>query len=205
MTVLVTGTGRCGTTWARDVLLASRVRATHQAIRHEHVLGRIPFPALKDVEVSYEAAPMADVPMWERVIVLVRHPFLVARSWVALNAFDDDGGFFDLHDSIRVHCPAVFDYEEPMLRALAFWVEWNLLALPHADFAAAVETLEPDVLVAECGFQPRYQMEGSVAIRRDVNHLAEHKKPIPPATAGDIPAAYKDRLADLAYQFGYDL
>lgn len=59
---LVTGTGRCGTTWACEALRATGLRVGHQdRIKHRNVLaGRWSLWGV-DGEVSYEAAPLARV------------------------------------------------------------------------------------------------------------------------------------------------
>ncbi len=130
---LVVGTGRCGTTWASEVLQASGIRTAHQSLRHEHVFGADWDANSVDIEVSFEAAPLAA--MYARsgvdVLLLVRNPWAVVHSWLSLGVFwdTDDKDFAALYESIRWHCPAVLDGQTPIERAAAFWVQWNCLAL----------------------------------------------------------------------------
>jgi len=60
MSFLITGTGRCGTTWAYQVLHDAGIEVRHQSYRHEHALGVRPWSwDGYEGEVSYEAGSAA--------------------------------------------------------------------------------------------------------------------------------------------------
>lgn len=203
---LVTGSGRSATGWCAEVLRACGVRAGHQdVIRHEHVLGRTPIDWRDyEVEVSYEAAPLASVMDDRRVVLVIRHPLAVARSWVALGAFDDDSGFGDLRESLARHAPQVLRYSEPVERALVFWYEWNLMVWPHADAVLTVEDLAPRALLDSLGLGDRYD-EAAEFVPRDTNARPHQERPTPMPTWSDAPSDYAARIATFAGHLGYSL
>lgn len=195
--VIIVGTGRCGTEWCARTLRSAGIRASHQAVvRHEHVLGRTPIDWHDyAVEVSYEATPIA-AQVAHRVILVTRHPFPVARSWVALGAFDDDTGFDDLHASIRVHAPEVLGHPDPMVRALRFWCAWNMLGSAQDAEHVRIEDLTADALVGLVGLPARYP---PVRLPRHVNTRAWQKRPITGEPTWDT----VDQLSEIAAMFGY--
>lgn len=202
-TRLVTGTGRCGTGWAAAVLNACGVRAGHQAVvRHEHVLGRTPIDwGDYEVECSYEAAPLAAT--FDRVVVLIRDPFLVAASWCALGVFDDDspGPYGDLYAVLDGWCPEVARQATPPARALVFWHDWNRLALDDADVVLPIDGLHPWTLLAALDLEDRYD-PAAERVSTDVNARRHLKRPVGPVTLDDAPPAYRPRIVALADQAG---
>lgn len=125
---IVTGTGRCGTGWAKTVLSQTGFDVTHQGIRHEHVLSGWPLAdpdtpdracpedvIVPDVgadgDVSFEAAPIAGrlrARGW-RVVLIHRDPVDVVKSWLSRGAFTANFGAThrDWYASITQHTPWV--------------------------------------------------------------------------------------------------
>lgn len=200
--VLVTGTGRCGTEWCAEVLRAAGYHVGHQAvIRHEHVLGRTPIDADGfDVEVSYEAAPLSA--LFTRVVLVHRHPYHVARSWVALGAFDDHSGYDDLHEVLRRYCPRVLRQSDPMGRALMFWNDWNRLTILNANAAVLpIAGLTPAALLAACGLPG----ESTWMVPTDLNNRDAIKRPVRRPTVESIPRETRAEFVALAGLWGYGL
>ena len=150
MNVLVTGTGRCRTAWAAHVLNSGDRICHHQEIRHQHVIqwpvdpadytsgGRLGWP-VADMEnagwsvSSFEAAPLArrlEDRGW-KILLLVRDPFDVIRSWLSLGAFwpGFEAGFRDWGTSLRMYAPEVLEEVDPVARATEFYIRWNQLVL----------------------------------------------------------------------------
>lgn len=153
MRLLITGTGRCKTAWTQAVLSTAGMPITHQGIQHRHCLD----PSLLDdvslSDVSFEAAPLARKLAdrgWE-ILLLVRDPAEVIRSWMSLGAFGPYMAttHIDWWTSMRVHCPSVTrdDTNDPIERATRFYVEWNRLALAaNPSIILPVEGLSAQLL-----------------------------------------------------------
>jgi len=167
--VLVTGSGRCGTTWAWQVLRDAGYPAEHQQIRHEHSrLDGPPIPA-GGIHVSYEAAPLAGelrAAGW-RIVVLLRDPYRVALSWDRLGAFEPDTGYDELHGAVGRWAPEVMFQPDSFNRALAFAYAWPALALPYADAHCLMPETSSPSLLAACGLDPD---RARLAPPRDLNH-----------------------------------
>lgn len=205
--VIVTGTGRCGTEWCAQTLRTYGIPTGHQAVlRHAEVLSEAPIDwGEYRCEVSYEAAPLVGefARAGCRIVLVHRHPYLVARSWVGLGAFDDDTGYDSLHEVLRRWCPNVLTFTSPIQRALVFWYQWTMLALPVADVVLPIWGLTPERLLAACGIPA---VEGPrVFPDSRTNHRDDIKRPTPMPTADDIPSGYRAAIERLATMFGYEL
>lgn len=137
--ILVTGTGRCGTAWAAQVLGIG-----HQAIfRHQHTLGQPWDWGAADGDSSFEAVPLLPQirPTVDRIILLVRHPADVVASWLTLGAFKDDmrarWGLFS--SVLDIHHPTILTETDPIVRAGRYWHDWNIAALPYATHVLRLE------------------------------------------------------------------
>jgi len=136
---LITGTGRCGTHWASRVL-----QCGHQAVfRHEHSLGEPHYWGNQLGDASFEAVPLLPIirPELSRVVLLVRNPYRVIRSWLAVGAFGanmraDYGMWSSVLD---IFFPTVLASDDPVERAARFWCDWNMAVLPYATHVLRVE------------------------------------------------------------------
>ncbi len=176
MRILVTGTGRCGTTWAWKVLRDSGLDVSHQAIRHEHVLGRASLDEALDASqhhVSFEAAPLVpsiDHDEW-RVVTLLRRMGPVAESWVRIGGFPCTDEFSEMRDSITANVSSPLDITspdaDPLTAAKLFWFRWNGMILPNSDAVCGMPGTTPSDLLAACGFLGR---AAPAAPPCDLNH-----------------------------------
>jgi hypothetical protein len=145
--VLITGTGRCRTGWAYRTLHGAGMDITHQGIRHEHAIDR--WRLFEDrSDVSFEAAPLAfalKARGW-RILLLIRDPAEVVRSWMSLGAFSQTMhlSHTEWWTSMRIHTPRVTDESlDPILRATRFYIGWNRLVL-NAEPEAILRVEETD-------------------------------------------------------------
>ncbi len=164
---LITGTGRCGTTWAANTLTANGVPCSHQHIRHEHVLaGAYEWPDGAVGDSSYEAVPLLPHlrPMVAKVVVLVRHPVDVAHSWLQLGVFTDEWRTQDdlLQKVLAKHLPAIYGQPDAASRALWFWLEWNRLALQYADTVLLLNNTTPHRLLTAVDHRHRVPAANSM-------------------------------------------
>jgi hypothetical protein len=135
--VLITGTGRCRTAWAAKWLQSTGMQISHQRIKHDtDPFDWHPQDLPHDFplsDVSFEAAPHAETykNMGYRVVLLIRDPAAVVRSWLSLGAFADTMHL--THEAwwgaISKWAPEVCRAHDPIERATRFYVRWNQLAL----------------------------------------------------------------------------
>jgi len=129
--LLVTGTGRCGTTWFTRALRAAGLEAHHERAFGVHRHGEGEW----EVEVSWLAAPYTPV-RGAYVVHLVRHPLEVIRSRAAWGTFEFDRADLEpwKHEIGRFavgHAPAIARGRSAVERAAIHWVEWNRLVVAH--------------------------------------------------------------------------
>ena len=175
MSFLVTGTGRCGTTWAYQALSSAGAQVRQQSFRHEHALGLEPwFLEDYDGEVSYEAAPAAD--SFDRIVLLWRPCLKVVRSWMGLGVFVPgwEEPYYMLHDSIKRFCPSVLDWRTPAQTGAAFWLEWNELVRERADTVLGIEGLSIFELCNSVGVSLKNDVEELPSDVNNRNDVKEH-------------------------------
>ncbi len=173
---VVTGTGRSGTLWCAETLRAYGVRCGHQDVfRHEHVLGETGWSwGDYDGDASFEAVPMLDR-IDARVVLVVRHPLAVARSWIGLGVF---GPYMRSHwellsRSLDTYFPDVLAQPTPTAQALEFWCEWNRAALAHADAGLLIEEMTPRRLLEAVGYGRLYDDDAVIPARTTNSRSAE--------------------------------
>lgn len=148
---LITGTGRSGTGWCAKVLNGAGVKCGHQSVfKHEHTLtGVMPSWDGWDADSSYEAVPLLPK-LYPNVyvILVIRHPLAVMRSWLEHGAFTDDmpSRFGQFWQVLQKHHPGVMAEKQPVDRVGRYWLEWNASAARHAKAIAPIEELTPRLL-----------------------------------------------------------
>jgi len=148
---LIVGTGRSGTGWCAQALNDAGVKCGHQSVfKHEHTLtGAVPSWGDWDADSSYEAVPvLPKLYPNVNVILVIRHPLQVMRSWLEHGAFTDEmptrfGQFWQV---LQKHHPGVMEQKQPEDRAARYWLEWNVSAARSADAIAPLEQLTPRLL-----------------------------------------------------------
>jgi len=144
---IITGTGRCGTSYAAKLLTEAGMQCTHERVWgfHDADWENPEEPA----ESSWVAAPFLNGPLAKdaRVIHLVRHPKHVIESLVRTNFFDENTGRRDWPYTQFVYdrMPDLLNMESQIDRAAAFYVRWNRMiedSRPDAT-RVPVEAAEP--------------------------------------------------------------
>ena len=199
---LIVGTGRCGTAWAASVLQAHGVQCGHQSIRHQHVLGYGPPFDWGDLQgvASFEAVPALPAlrPQVDRVLLLVRSPLAMARSWLGLGAFGEDmEQQWELFSQVlRRFAPRALDEATPLARAVAYWLDWNRLAAPWADEVLPTDALNGRTLGMALGLALPTGAEG------DRNERTDVKCYVAPPSWGDLPPHLANDACKQAVQWG---
>lgn len=193
MRLLVTGTGRCGSTWLAKAITEAGTPCTHEVYWNWDRHGEGDWQA----EVAWPAAPFT--PITDAYVVhLVRHPLDTIRSrasWGSFSEIPTDTRRYRLGQWAQRVVPAIAEGRSPLEKAAIHWVEWNRLV------AGAAELLRLEDLTAA-----------------DVTRLARIVDP--DAEAGDLPqknngapqlideldwddVAHVPGLLDLAAEYGY--
>lgn len=197
---MVTGCQRSGTAYTAALLTACGWWCSHE--RHFSEGRTWPLrPAT--IESSWAAAP--ELPGLDaHVIHQVRHPLAVLASCTARATFNGK-----MRPSARwarkQHPRIVRKTDDPLMRVMRYWVEWNLLVEPHAELRWRVEDLKPDLVAAALTARGRPTTVGRAAaamdlIPRDINHVHT----VTPLTWADLPdKPLTVRLRDMAERYGY--
>lgn len=166
LSLVVTGTGRCGTKFTSKVLESVGVHTMHQFIFRpgrggpgspevlpeltelvtvEDIRYRVKgYKASKwgpQAETSWLAAPYLDVPEMRGVVRvhLVREPRKVINSLVKCEVFERRDRY-GLYTDFAYHwVPQMRQESTPIRRAGRFYVNWNRMIEPHADIFWNVE------------------------------------------------------------------
>lgn len=205
--LVVTGTGRCGTRYASNLLAASGVRAGHEQVFtfRTALRDRTPNWGGYDADVSWLAVP--HLPVNARTILLVRHPLDVVHSMLSLGWFAQ-GERLLIHRVVEKHRPEVLDETTRHDRCLALWLYWNIAASLHAEAVVRFEDMvaDPAALLDPAGITARPSMSALTEILSDserVNGKDDKKVPTPRPGWGDFRPVLARAALDAAGWFGY--
>ena len=150
MKYLITGTGRCGTGWAAQVLSGAGIPCTHEGVFTPE--GYIIPTAL--AESSWMAAvALNDLGSETRVIHLIRHPYRVIESQMRLRFFADNAPsqHKPYMDFVTEELPGIWLYKSEQERATCFVLEWNRM-IEECTGAMRVRAEDgPAALLDACG------------------------------------------------------
>jgi len=183
---LVTGTGRCGTGYAAELLTSAGIPCGHEDVYTPW--GIFPQPGL-DADSSWLAVPHLEA-FQGRVVHLVRHPVEVVRSFISI-------GFFREHLTWPHRAFAFRHFKRTgheLDDALRWTIEWNARIEPRADIRIRLEDL-PVTLSRLVG--------RSVEGWTDPPHRINERPRTSQARVPD--SALGDQLRQLAERYGYDL
>lgn len=199
--LIITGCQRSGTAY-----IAAVVTACGHWCSHERVFSdlREPVPRPETVEASWAAAPRLST-LDAHVVHQVRHPLAVIASSMARSTFAGK-----MRPSARwayeQHPQIVRDSDRNhLVRAMRFWLEWNLLIEPHARHRWRVEDLTAEQVaqvLTGCGrpVDRDRAAQAMALIPRDVNH--GHGVQL--LSWSDLPACrLTRRLRKMAERYGY--
>lgn len=136
---VVTGSGRCGTTWMARALTRVGVPTGHEEVFNPWTRE---WPDYLRADSSWVAACKLDE-VTEPVALLVRHPLAVVRSMVEIGFFSWDLDNL-YHQPLREAFPEVYDWSKPQDRALQTWVALNSAALTRAEMVIRFELIRQD-------------------------------------------------------------
>jgi hypothetical protein len=134
LSLIVTGTGRCGTGYVSKVLQEAEVSSGHEAAYTYD--GEYHVPGLR-ADVSWMAVPfLRDARARGIAVGLVyRHPAAVIASLLGIGFFEQPSPYLAFAEC---HCPEM-DGLSPFDKACMFYNEWNRRALKECHFAFNVE------------------------------------------------------------------
>ncbi|MBW3536537.1 MAG: hypothetical protein KY395_02030 [Actinobacteria bacterium] len=165
MRFVITGTGRCGTTYMALVLRRTGLRVGHElwfrpypaGLRDPSVLDRNPSHEVAsrtyemirrrglrlDGDVSWEAVPRLDR-FNGTVLLQLRHPLKVIGSFAG-------AGFFNRprpeQPIFKNYMRAHFDPSgDELVDGMRWWVDWNTRAAKYASFTYRIEDLDEALL-----------------------------------------------------------
>lgn len=153
---VVTGSGRCGTTWMARALTSVGIPTGHEEVFNPWTTD---WPDHLRADSSWVAACKLER-VTEPVALLVRHPLAVVKSMVEIGFFS-----WDLanayHEPLSEAFPEVYDWGTPQDRALEAWVALNSAALTRAEVVLRFElvTRDPELFgrfLAWAGGNPRH-------------------------------------------------
>lgn len=139
---VITGSGRCGTTWISRALTRAGVATGHEAVFNPW---SPEWPDYLQGDSSWVAACELDrvdalgVP----VALLVRHPLAVVKSLVEIGFFTWDMTN-PYHEPLSEAFGEVYDWSAPQDRALEMWVQLNSAALTRAEMVLRFELVTKD-------------------------------------------------------------
>ena len=199
---VVTGTGRSGTVYMSRLLTSVGIACSHEAVFHPE--GKPEWGRHRG-DASWLAVPYLDV-FDGYVLHVVRDPLAVVNSYVGIGFFDHD--YDHSHDRWRAfaehHAPNVFTLDDPVTRAMAWYVEWNRRIEPHADRRIRIEDLTGDDLVdlAQKIGKSLSLDELPDAIASVPTNLNSRERAV--LTLDDLPEGeYLDGLTEIAIDYGY--
>lgn len=135
LTLVVTGTGRCGTGYVSRVLEDAGVVCGHEVAHGPN--GQRHVPGLQ-ADVSWLAVPHLRNARRRGASVglLYRHPAAVISSFVGIDFFTTPSAYLDF---ARLHCTELDPEATPFENACIWYNEWNRRALMEAHFVFNVE------------------------------------------------------------------
>ncbi len=204
--LLVTGTGRCGTAFACQVLRSAGLECGHESIfgasmtlpgvpRYVNALGEE-----FDADSSWLAAPWLSHPCLAnvRVIHQVRHPVRVMESFIQQGMYREDTPCTRF---LERHLPQVRLHEDFRVRAMVHWILWNQMITSSCP-RAIVHRVEDGIeaFLARAGVEDwRRPVYDNTSLNSGPNRV-EH-----PDIDNYPDGEWKERLVAYAEKLGYYL
>lgn len=210
---IVTGSGRCGTGYAAQLLSALGYHCGHEVAFDWQTIAAntwsIPF-ALRGCDSSWLAMPLiARLPQDAVVLHQVRNPLKVVRSLMGISFMSEENRRSDPYTRIAdavVVCPA-----DELEACMHFWTQWNrrigeetegrtsmryrLEELDHSTVRSMLELIEPDRIVSEDELQAAFDaVPTNYNARPRASEISWNSIP---------PSAQRDMLATAAEEYGY--
>ena len=216
---VVTGTGRCGTSYAADLFNAAGVSCGHEmAFRGYAALGELGLSprgvagrmreSLRrsrlgvDGDASWMAVPR--LPRFRGVAFLqLREPLLVIGSFVGLRFFTNSD-----KRTTRYYAAMHFQFtDNELLDSMRWWADWNTRAASYSDLVYRVEDLDEALferMLAMVGGDPSRASEAIANVAKDINSHKQRGFRREDLSWDDLPAGPdRDYLETAARRFGY--
>lgn len=165
---LITGTGRCGTTYAAEVFKSCGVNCGHQQVLKHQIKEWGDFEG----DASYEAVPHLKELKGKVIIIhLKRDKQKVIDSYLRTKTFADgwEQSHAELYNSIKRFAPEVLKKKNEHARVTAFYYAWLKHCEKYADFSFNLETLDDKELFKAAGHEDKYDSEKVALIPKDIN------------------------------------
>lgn len=163
MKLVVTGTGRCGTGYAREIFSESGARAGHEIVFN--FVGRR-FEDEYDVDASWLAVPYLEEVSYARVL-LYRDPVRTVQSLVGTKFFETASAY---RDYVYEYLPWLKRMSgDPETRASAFWAAWTEKALANVDYVVRLDDLPLRLLAELGGVEHKSLMRAVGAVSKSTN------------------------------------
>ena len=193
---IITGTGRCGTKWASEILRSVNIKCGHESVFNVSGFRRSLISEY-DADSSWMAAPFIDS-LGDKgidVIHLLREPISTIRSFMAYP--DLFGGPLMAGRYGREHCDELKRAKSELERCVIWYVAWNEKiekCVPHTQRVKVEDGQESLLRVASIDERP----EKEIGV---MNHSG--KTDGVKLSWDDIPRKYKARLCSMSVRYGY--
>ena len=173
---LITGTGRCGTTYCADILRVCGINCGHQSVfKHENTLNSQWDWQNYEGDSSYEAVPILDQIKEKepstKIILILRDKHKVAKSWINIGMFAEDmrTKFYMLSCVLDKYFPEVLQQKTPYEKAIKFSEQWIEHALYFSDYVFDIDTLDTSLLFEIIGYSHKYDFNLVNCISKKTN------------------------------------
>lgn len=188
---IITGTGRCGTTYVQAILRVCGVNCGHQNVfTHETTVktmgeGRDVWEwGNYDGDSSFMAVPLLPLIRASepdtKIILLYRDVHKVSESWLKLGLFKDDmqDKYPDFYRVLNLCFPDVLVQRGVEDRALLYWRQWNGKALEYCDIAINIDFLTecPEVLFHALGIMNKLDKVLVGSIGKNINSYKDKNR-----------------------------
>jgi len=210
-TLLVTGTGRCGTGFAAHWLSSAGLRCGHEALFMfrglDAALKRMAMFTQFKADSSWMAAPYLDIEHLQGVPVvhLMRNPRKVVESWLRKSTSEHTPRYWDF---VLQHAPEIGEQEREIDQFAARYVIWTRMI---EDKLGGHPTYQWRIEEGEEGFLAWLSDRGIIDPRRlDLGNLFPDKSynhkggPEIEARLEDISEPWRSGLLEICERYGYE-
>lgn len=200
---IVAGTGRSGTKWCATALRVAGLLCGHEQVFTTAQLVRNDPPRWRQFagDSSLAATPLLHrYPQMTRILV-VRHPYDFAQSWLFNGSFLANGAPADLTRFVGRRFPEVLSAANDTEATLLYWCVWNETALAHVNEVLPLEQLDLPTLLAATKHRHRWPLYPFSGVK--VNYSGAGR--LAPSSLRNVPSDTLDRTVALANTLGYSL
>lgn len=166
---LITGTGRCGTTYCAEILKSCGINCGHQSVFRHETLYNYDFGDYEG-DSSYEAIPILHKLKNITIIHIHRDKELVINSYLRSGVFDPENKhlYYRLINAINSVDKNIFN-EKEIVTAHNFYDAWYKVAEKYADYTFDITELNPLELFKAIGREEKYNIDNIKTISKQTN------------------------------------